>query len=455
MKRVLTVLLALVMVFSLAACAASNPTTAGKNEPTNKPTNGTTKPTTGTTVPSSTVQGTTAQPTVPTEPTYPTATNKPVEPEAIFAVENEHFSFNIVSTISTEEAYILVLSIANKTGAMQSYTVNNVSANDYVCTDVSMYCDVNGNETMTAEVVIPRSVLDTNGITDPTKIEFTLFVMNGETWAELYNAPCTLYPMGKENHVDDGGYTAQEGDTVLVDNEYCTVIVTDYDPTNEMGYVVNMYVANKTDKSLLIAAEGVTVNDLMFDPWWSVEVPAGKRCVSQMIWRGNEFATYGIGDITKIDFLLTAKDPMDWESPDFANASCTLYPMGEEAYQPFERPTLETDIVLMDNEYVTIIATSIGLDVDGNYTMNLYIQNKSDSNIFVKPNAVCINDVELDPWWGTTVTAGKATFGTISWFASDLEFNGITAVEAITMTMNIFDELGENTFVSEEITINP
>ena len=318
-----------------------------------------------------------------------------------------------------------------------------------------MYCDVNGRESVTCELMIPRTVLDTNGIAEPTKIEFNLYVMNGDTWADLYNENCTVYPIGEENHVDDGGYTAQEGDTVLVDNDSCTVIVTGFDPNNELGYVVNLYVANKTDKSLLIGAEGVTVNDLMFDPWWSVEVAAGKRCISQMIWYGNEFATYGIGDITKIDFALTAKDPMDWESPDFAGVHCTLYPMGEEAYKPFERPAQETDIVLMDNEFVTVIATQIGLDADGNYTMVLFIQNNCDSNVFVKPNSVCLNGIEIDPWWGINVDAGKGTFGAISWFISDLEFNGITSVETITMTLNIFDELGENTFASEQITVNP
>ena len=434
MKRILTALLALVMVLGLTACVASDPTT-GKTNPATKPSTPTSAPTTA--------------PTTPTEPT------KPEEPEAIFTLDNEHFSFTVLSANSAEEGYALEVAIVNKSSALQSFSVTGVTANDYVCPDIFMNSDVNAGETKNEVIVIAQNILEGNGITTPTKVEFALSAMNGETWDELYNAPCTVYPKGEENHVDDGGYTAQEGDTVLVDNEHCTVIVTGSNSSNETGYVLNLYVANKCNTTLYFEATNVTVNNLMFDPWWSVEVPAGKRCVSQMIWNSDALTTYGIGDITKIDFDLSAKDPMDWESPEFAGEHCTLYPMGEEAYKPFERPAQETDIVLMDNEYVTIIIISKGMDADGGYTMNLFIQNKADVNICVKPTNVCINGVEVDPWWFPTITAGKATFSSISWGAFALNENNITAVEAITMTMNIFDELGENTFASEEITVNP
>ena len=84
-----------------------------------------------------------------------------------------------------------------------------------------------------------------------------------------------------------------------------------------------------------------------------------------------------------------------------------------------------------------------------------FLENHADVNVFIKPSTVCLNGIEMDPWWGTTVTAGKATFGSIMWFGGDLEYNGITAVETITMTMSIFDEFGEETFVAEELVINP
>jgi len=440
MKKVLTLLLTFVMVLSLAACVNNPQTTTGsKNDPTTKPSTGaTTKPTTAPTVPT----------TAPTEPDHG-------DENAIVLVDNDNFTLKLLSIASDADAYTMNVYVENKTAALLSFSINNISANDYVCPDIFVFWDLEGQKNVTDVISIDRAILDRNGIADPTKVEFYLSVMNGQTWEEIFTNTCVIYPQGEDNHVDDGGYTAKDGDTVLVDNEHCTVIVTSYDPENEFGYTMNLYVYNKADKNLYFSMENVTINGLMLDPWWSVEVAAGKRSHCTVTWSGTEMTDYNIGDVTMIGFDLSAIDSTDWESPDFADVTCMVYPMGEDAAKPFERPAQETDIVLMDNEYVTIIATNIGLDADGNYTMVLYIQNNSDSNVFLKPTNVCLNGIEIDPWWGITVTAGKATFGSISWYAFALEENSIASVETITMTMSVFDELGITTFISEEITINP
>lgn len=438
MKKALALLLATVMLLSLAACGVENqPTTGNKKDPATAPTTPTTQPTTPTT-----------KPTEPTEPSKP-------EDNSTVIAENDSFVLKVLSVTSDAESYTLALYMENKSAATLSLNVSNVSANDYVCPDIFMYCDLAAGQNATDVLTIERAVLDRNGITDPTKVEFSLFVMDAVSWAEVYNASCAYYPMGEENHVDDGGYTAKEGDTVLVDNESCTVIVTGYEPDNALGYTMNLYILNKTALNLTFSLNNVTVNGLMLDPWWSTEMAAGKRAHCSVTWFGSEMTDYNIGDVTMISFGLSALDATNWEAADLAGVTATVYPMGEEAAKPFERPSAETDIVLMDNEYVTIIATSIGTDADGNYTMVLYMQNKAWQNIFIKPSNVCINGIELDPWWGATVTAGKATFGSISWFASDFEYNGITAVETITMTVSVFDEFGMETFVTEDITIHP
>ena len=455
MKKALTLLLALVMVLSLVACSTANQTTTGsKNDPTTKPTTGNT-----------TVPGTTAQPTEPTQqpttaPTEPAPTEpaptEPIEPDTSIIVEdNDSFTLKVLSTESTEEAYIMTLYVANKTASLLSFTISNISANDYVCPDINVYMDVNGNETATEILYSERSVLDRNGVENPAKVEFQVYVMNGDTWSDVYSDTCVVYPMGEDAFVDDGGYTAQEGDTVLVDNDSCTVIVTGYNPEGEWGYTMNMYILNKTDVTLTFSMSNVTVNGLMLDPWWATDVAAGKRAHCSVIWYGTEIVDYNIGDVTMISFDLTAMDATDWEATDLAGVSTTVYPMGEDAAKPFERVEQETDIVLMDNEFVTITITNIGMDEEGNYVMVLFLENHADVNVFIKPSTVCLNGIEMDPWWGTTVTAGKATFGSIMWFGGDLEYNGITVVETITMTMSIFDEFGEETFVAEDLVINP
>ena len=439
MKKLLALLLTLVMVLSLVACGASEPTT-GKKDPTTKPT---TAPTNKPTDPT----------TVPTEPA--TAPTEPEVDSNLVSVDNDSFTFRVLSASGDADCYMLTVSAHNKTSALLSFTISNISTNDYVCPDIFVYMDIDAGTEMTEVIRIERTVLDRNGITEPGKVEFNLSAMECTTWTEVYNDACTVYPQGEDSYVDDGGYSAKEGDTVVVDNDRVTVIVTGYEPNNEMGYTVNLYILNKTDVTLTFSMNNVTVNGLMLENYWSADVAAGKRAHCSATWYGTEMTDYNIGDVTMIGFDLSAIDATDWEATDLAGASVTVYPMGEDAAKHFERPEQDTDVVLMDNEYVTITATSISMDADGNFNMVLYIENHADITLFVKPNTVCINGLEKDPYWGATVSAGKATFSTISWYAFALQESDITAVDTISMIMNVFNSDASETFVTEEITITP
>ena len=434
MKKVLTLLLALVMVLSLTACVASQPTTGSKNDPT--------KPTTAPT-------------NKPTEPTTaPTQPEEIVFPETVIA-ETDDCTFKIVSIDTDMFGYTLKVYMENKSSVTQMFSMSDVTVNNYMC-DPFWACEVSAGLKQNSEVTFSYTDLERNGITTPTKIEFKLTIYDSEGWdaKEFFAETCTIYPQGEDKYVDDGGYTAQEGDTVLVDNENCTVIVTGYENNEIWGFEMHLYILNKSDKSLTFAANGLTVNDLMLDPWWYTSVAAGMRSHCYITWMG-DLETYEVGEVTKINFQLSATDPTSLDGLDYAAADCTVYPMGEAAYQSYQRAPQDTDVVLLDNEYVTV--TVIGIDPEGimGYTVNLFIQSKSDMNLRVDADDVSVNGFEMDPWWATTVNAGKCVYSSISWFTGDLEFNGITAVEAITMTLKVYDEEAWEPFTSDAVTINP
>lgn len=445
MKKALTLLLVFVMVLSLVACDNDPLTTTGsKKDPTTKPSTGTT------TVP------TTTPATAPsTAPTTPKEDGDIGYAETVI-VDNNHCTFKVMSITVDDVYYTLKVYIENKTSVTQMFSLSGVTVNDYMV-DPFWAVELGAGLNKVDEIFFLRSDLEYNGITDPTKIEFYLSVYDYDSWdaASFVGDVFTVYPLGEEAHVDDGGYTAQDGDIVLVNNENCTVIVTGFDPENMWGYTMNLYILNKTDKNLTFSMNDVTVNDLMLDPWWSMEVAAGKRSHSPVVWMGTEMTDYNIGDVTKISFALTAMDWSDWESVDLAGVSTTIYPMGEEAAASYQRPAQDTDIILLDNEYVTVTVT--GIDAEGllGYTVMLYVQSKSDIALRVDADDVSVNGFILDPYWAVELIPGKSTYSSMSWFAGDLEFNGITTVETITMTLKVYDEEAWEPFTSDTVTINP
>ena len=69
--------------------------------------------------------------------------------------------------------------------------------------------------------------------------------------------------------------SAAPAETVLVDNDDITVVLTDTDPDDMFGYVLKLRLENKTDKTLMYAAENVSVNGFMVEPLFAQTVSAG------------------------------------------------------------------------------------------------------------------------------------------------------------------------------------
>ena len=70
---------------------------------------------------------------------------------------------------------------------------------------------------------------------------------------------------------------------------------------------------------------------------------------------------------------------------------------------------------------------------------------------------VSVNGFMLDPFYATSVDAGKCAFSDMSWFESDFEENGITDVENIEFTLRVYNEedWSDEDFANELITLTP
>ena len=115
------------------------------------------------------------------------------------------------------------------------------------------------------------------------------------------------------------------------------------------------------------------------------------------------------------------------------------------------------ELTLVDDENCTVIIKGY----DGNallgYGVKVYLENKTDKELMFSISEVSVNGYMCDPFWATTVSAGKKANEQITFFESDLEANGIEAVEEITFTLNVYDNadwLAEY-LVKESFTVNP
>lgn len=266
----------------------------------------------------------------------------------------------------------------------------------------------------------------------------------------------------QESQEQEKEQTAKEADAdfqqVLVDDENVKVEITGVEHSGLWGYTWDLSIENKTeDTNLMVAMENVSVNGVMSDPLFATEVAAGKKANTSVSWSDEEFETNNIEEVTAVEFELHVYDYDDWMADAYVDEQMTVYPMGEDAAESVSRESSEEDMILFDNDQCSMVIKSVNPDGDWGYTLNVYMENKTDMNLMFSVNDASINDIMCDPFWATTIAAGKSGHSEIYWFSDTLEENGITDVTTIDLPITVYDEddIMTDRIVDETFTIDP
>lgn len=244
---------------------------------------------------------------------------------------------------------------------------------------------------------------------------------------------------------------------ILVDDENCTFKITAIEEDSILGYTLKAHLENKTDMELMFSLNNASVNGFMCDPFWAASVTPGMKANEEISFSDSDFARNGISDVTEIAFTLRVYDNNDWTAEHLVDDTFTIHPMGEEAVTAYVRTPQEDEIVLFDDENCTMIVTGFDPENMWGYTVNVYLENKTDKNLMFSIGDAAVNGYMCDPFWAETVAAGKRSNTEISWSSSDFEDNGITEVESLTLPIRVYDadEWMDHDLISETFTINP
>lgn len=242
---------------------------------------------------------------------------------------------------------------------------------------------------------------------------------------------------------------------VVVDNDECTIKITELEPDNFWGYTLKVYLENKTpDKTYMYAIRGASVDGIDSDPGFATEVAPGKKSNNEINFSSG-LEDLGI-EFTDIEMTFCVYDSNDWLADPVALETVNVYPFGEDNVAHYVREAQETDIVLVDNEDITAIVTGYNTDSIWGYTVNLYLVNKTDTEAMFSVDEESVNGYMLDPFWATSVLPGKCKFSSMSWSDSQFEENGITEVEEIEFIFKAYDEEKfSKKYVEEVFTLNP
>ena len=114
-------------------------------------------------------------------------------------------------------------------------------------------------------------------------------------------------------------------------------------------------------------------------------------------------------------------------------------------------------LTLVDSDQFTVKLS--GIDPKGfwGYTLQVFIENKTDKELMFSTDDVSVNGFMCDPYWAASIAGGKKANEEISFSEGDFERNGIEAVKEIEFTLSIYDSndiLADDLF-KQTFTIKP
>lgn len=245
---------------------------------------------------------------------------------------------------------------------------------------------------------------------------------------------------------------------IAIDNDECAITINEIDEDDLFGfYSLKTTFENKSaEKTYMYSVETAYVNGVESDPFFATEVNPGKKANQDISFNSSVLEANGVGDFTDIEITFNVYNTDDVED-NVARETIHIYPYGEENALEFKREAAYTDIVLADDENMTIIITGCEKDDEYEFYMaNLYVVNKTDKKLMYSVEDASINGYMADPFFATDLDAGKCCFTSLSWPYTTLDENGIDEVEEITVHFQVYDcDNYENSYLDEEYTINP
>ncbi len=265
----------------------------------------------------------------------------------------------------------------------------------------------------------------------------------------------------KGDKKDDGG-KVDSGDitfenAVIFDNELLYLEIRGIDPDGDWGYTLKAHIENRSeDTNITVFVDNASVNGVSCDPAFGAEVAPGKQANEEISISPESFAGVDIGRYTDIALHFSVLDSDDIFSDSLAEDTAHIYPYGEENATVFVREAQDSDIVLIDNEYVTAVVTGFGIDDIWGYTVYFYYVNKTDNAVMFAVEDCSVNDCMADPFYAHYVSAGTCSLSSMSFNEVDFDNNNITEVEKIEFRFSSYnaEEFADDYF-NEIVILNP
>ncbi|NLL91733.1 MAG: hypothetical protein GX222_04855 [Ruminococcaceae bacterium] len=263
---------------------------------------------------------------------------KPSEPKAkgMYTISNEVLVDNEYLTVTVVEAYenddddfILNILIENKCDNHVQLTNSGLlSYNGYM---VTSWWDKNvaPGEKVNSEMLAYSGELELIDAGVAEELIFELKAYNSDDFEEEYYIDdyFAVYPTGLDaDSVTYPDRVSPPGGKVIVDNEDLKFTIESANEDDYWGYMLHLYVENRTEATIYLAWSDLSVNGFGVVPNWNDTVLSGKRKLSFTYISPGYLDANGITNVEEVEFQLVVRDLNDYYDKIYLDETFTFNP---------------------------------------------------------------------------------------------------------------------------------
>ena len=252
---------------------------------------------------------------------------------------------------------------------------------------------------------------------------------------EKKNAEGNAESTGAEDEKKGGNKAVSIEEQVLYDQDGLKITAKEYTSDDIWGDGIKVLIENDTDQDIMLSCDALIVNDYMIHDLFASEIAAGKKANETIYLSSSELKAAGIDTVGRIEIYFHGSDTATFDTL-FEKEHAVIE---TSAVDEMDTKANDDGMELYNEDGIRIVGKTVDENSFWGAAILLYIENDSGHDVGISVDDMSINGFMMTPYFSTQVYDGKKSLDDITLLSSELEENGIEAVEEVELKFHIYD----------------
>lgn len=205
----------------------------------------------------------------------------------------------------------LKLLVENNSGKDLTFQSRNASVNGYMI-ETMMSIDVADGKKANDSLTFMDSDLEASGIETIADMEFSLHIFTAEDWEDYLNTPLIQLKTAAAASYD---YTFDDSGDLLYSGDEIKIVAKGFSEDQSLfGPSIVVYIENNSGKDITVQTRNVSINGFMAEPIFSSDVLTGKRAVDAITFLSSDLEENEITGFDEVQLSFHIFESAGWNT---------------------------------------------------------------------------------------------------------------------------------------------